>query len=186
MTFWRYVQPVSDAAPEPGVTGRILAELHVVLRDYPGDLPLLAAPLNDIPRGLERLERTGNTLAASDLVLLRETYNRLLPQLTNPVGALQPLHGDANALNLISTAEGPLWNDFEDTCMGLIDWDLINLGDEDRAAYPDAPDPARLELYRKVRQLHAIVWVYALLPEFSDWAEPAKVMLDNLRDAEAA
>lgn len=41
MTFWRYVQPVSDAAPEPGVTGRLLAELHVVLRDYPGDLPLL-------------------------------------------------------------------------------------------------------------------------------------------------
>lgn len=31
-----------------------------------------------------------------------------------------------------------------------------------------------------MRQLHAIVWVYALLP-FPDWAERAKVMLDNLR-----
>ena len=181
MTFWRYVQPVSDAVPESVVTGRMLAELHVVLRDYPGELPLLVAPLNDIPRGLERLERAGNTLTPSDLMLLQETYDRLLPQLTNPVGSLQPLHGDAHAFNLLPTAEGLLWNDFEDTCMGPIAWDLINLDDEGRAGYIDAPEPAMLEPYRKVRQLHAIVWVYALLPEFPDWAEHAKVMLDDLR-----
>ncbi|GAB1544434.1 aminoglycoside phosphotransferase family protein [Scytonema sp. NUACC21] len=180
MSFWRYVQRVSDTLPEPAIVGRMLAELHVLLRDYPGELPLLAPPLNDIPRGLERLEQT-ETLSAPDLMLLRETYDMLLPQLSNPVGSLQPLHGDANALNLIPTASGLMWNDFEDTCTGPIAWDLINLDDEGITAYGDVPEPAMLDLYRKVRQLHAIVWVYALLPEFPDWAEYAKVMLNNLR-----
>jgi Phosphotransferase enzyme family len=182
MTFWRYVQPVSDALPESAIVGQMLAQLHAVLRDYPGDLPLLAPPLNDIPRGLERIERAGDILPTSDLKLLQETYDRLLPKLSNSVGLLQPLHGDANALNLIPTADGLLWNDFEDTCIGPVAWDVINLDDEGRAAYPDAPDSATLEPYIKMRQLHGIVWVYALLPEFPNWLAYAKVMLDDLRD----
>lgn len=187
LTFWRYVQPISDAPPEPGVTGQMLAQLHKVLRNYPGDLPLLAAPLNDIPSGLERLERAGNILSTSDLRLLQKTYERLLPQLSQPVGLLQPLHGDANPFNLIQTVQGLLWNDFEDTCIGPIAWDLINLSDADKAAYLlESSEPPMLEFYRQVRQLHAIVWVYALLPEFSDWAEAAGAMLNELRELETS
>jgi hypothetical protein len=63
------------------------------------------------------------------------------------VDRLQPLHVDANNSNLISTAAGWLWNDFEDTCKGHIAWDLINLDDAARAAYPNTPDPAVLEPY---------------------------------------
>lgn len=185
ITFWRYFEPVSDALPSPAIVGGMQAELHGVLRDYPGDLPLLAPPLNDIPRGIDRLKQLGNILPASDLTLLQTTYDRLLPQLTNPVGLLQPLHGDAHALNLIPTAKGLLWNDFEDTCTGSIAWDLINLDDEGIAAYPNAPDLETLQPYRKMRKLHAIVWVYAILPELPDWRESAQALLDDLRHAEA-
>ncbi|HEY9669451.1 MAG TPA: phosphotransferase [Coleofasciculaceae cyanobacterium] len=183
MTFWRYVQPVSDALSESAIAGEMLAELHAVLHDYPGELPLLAPPLNDIPRGLKRLEHAEDRLPVSDLKLLQDTYDQLLSQLNHSVDSVQPLHGDANVSNLIPTAKGLLWNDFEDTCRGSIAWDLINLDDAGRAAYPNAPDLATLEPYFKLRQLHAIVWVYALLPEFSDWLEPAQAMLNGLRDA---
>ncbi|HAA28796.1 MAG TPA: antibiotic transporter [Cyanobacteria bacterium UBA8553] len=185
MSFWRYAQPVSDAVPDLAVTGRMLAELHSVLRNYPGDLPLLAAPLNDIPHGLERIERVGNILTASDLTFLRDVYEHLLPQLSKPVEPVQPLHGDAHAYNLIPTADGLLWNDFEDTCIGPVAWDLSSMVDYEgtmAAAYPNAPNPATLEPYRKARQLHGIVWVYALLPELPDWAQQAKTSLDDLRD----
>ncbi len=181
MTFWQYVQPVSEVPHDPETIGRMLAELHTVLRDYPGDLPLLAPPLSDIPNGLKRLQQAGNILPKSDLTLLQTTYDRLLPQL-HQADQLQPLHGDANGSNLISTVAGWLWNDFEDTCKGHVAWDLINLDDAGRAAYPNAPDAATLEPYIKLRQLHAIVWVYALQPEFPDWVEHVKVMLDALRD----
>jgi Phosphotransferase enzyme family len=184
ITFWRYVQPISDVVPASDVTGRMLAELHAVLRDYPGELPLLAPPLNDIPRGLKRLEEIGNILSASDIMLLRETYERLLPQISNPAGSWQPLHGDAHGLNLLPTAKGLLWNDFEDVCRGPIAWDLINFDDEARAAYGDASEPVIIELYRKLRQIHGIVWVYALLPEFPDWAEPVQTMLKDFREQE--
>ncbi|MEG3880937.1 hypothetical protein QT972_26590 [Microcoleus sp. herbarium7] len=184
MTFWRYFEPVSDALPAPATVGRMQAELHAVLRDYPGDLPPLPA-LSDIPRGIDRLNQLGNMLPESDLTLLQTTYDRLLAQLSNPVGLWQPLHGDAHALNLIPTAKGLLWNDFEDTCTGSIAWDLINLDGEGIAAYPNAPDLATLEPYRQMRKLHAIVWVYAMLPELPDWRESAKALLDDLRGAEA-
>lgn len=180
ISFWRYFEPISDALPDGATVGRMQAELHAILRDYPGDLPLLAPPLNDIPRGIERLEQLGNILPESDLTLLQTNYDRLLRQLSNSVSVLQPLHGDAHALNLIPTAKGLLWNDFEDTCTGSIAWDLINLDDEGIAAYPNALDFATLEPYRKMRHLHAIVWVYAISPELPDWIASAKTMLDNL------
>jgi hypothetical protein len=189
MSFWQYVQPISDVAPEPAIVGKMLAQLHTALRDYSGDLPYLAPPLNDIPRGLEQLEHySDDILTPDDLALLQETSDRLLPQLRDlrdPSEPIQPLHGDAHALNLISTAKGLLWNDFEDTCKGSIAWDLVNLDETGRTAYRDTPNPATLELYRQLRQLHGLVWAYVLLPEFPDWTEPAQGMLKNLRDSRA-
>jgi thiamine kinase-like enzyme len=110
--------------------------------------------------------------------------DQLLPQLRGPAGPLRPLHGDAHAHNLIPTADGLLWNDFEDTCKGPIAWDLSGvIGDEGEvaAAYPNAPDSMTLEPYRQARRLHATVWVYALLPEVPEWAELAEGMLVDLR-----
>ncbi|MGL5064039.1 MAG: phosphotransferase [Microcoleus sp.] len=181
VTFWQYVKPVSDVVPESETVGKMLAELHAVLRDYPDELPLLAPPLNDISCGIERLQQAGNIVSAGDLDLLQETYNTLLPKLKNPMGSLQPLHGDAHARNLIPTATGLLWNDFEDTCTGTVEWDLVNLDDVGKKAYGDIPDAKMLEIYQKVRQIHAIVWVYSLSPEFPDWVEYVRSMLDDLR-----
>lgn len=182
MTFWRYIPVVSDVITESETVGKMLAELHAVLRGYPGKLPLLASPLNDISRGLERLQQVGNILSAEDLGLLREAYDTLLPKVTNPVGLLQPLHGDAHAGNLIATAKGLLWNDFEDTCMGLVAWDLVNIDDITRKGYGGDPKLEVLKIYQKMRHLHVIVWVYALSPEFPDPVKYARIMLDDLRN----
>ncbi|MBD2168364.1 aminoglycoside phosphotransferase family protein [Calothrix membranacea FACHB-236] len=181
MTFWHYVHPVSDVVTESETVGKMLAELHAVLREYSGELPFLAPPLNDIPRGIKRLQQVGDILSAEDLELLQANYNTLIGKIQNSDAALQPLHGDAHARNLIPTAKGLLWNDFEDTCMGSIGWDLVNLDDAGRKAYGDIPDFEMLEIYQKMRQLHAVAWVYALSPEFPDWVEYARTMLTDLR-----
>jgi Ser/Thr protein kinase RdoA (MazF antagonist) len=163
----------------------MLGELHAALRDYPGELPLLAPPLSDIPRGLERLERAGDILPADDIALLRARYEQLLPRLSpSALGPVQPIHGDAHVHNLIAIPDGWLWNDFEDACLGPVAWDLASLDHDGEAltSYPDAPDPASITLFRDVRLLHGIVWVYALLPEFPDWGEHVAPMLERLRD----
>lgn len=184
ISFWRYVAPSSDEVPAPAVAGRMLGELHQVLRDYPGELPLFAPPLGDIPRGLDRLERMPSVLPASDVALLRTIADRLLPALRSIDAPLQPLHGDAHVYNLIPTAQGPMWNDFEDTCRGSVAWDLSSLSDADGqmlAAYPGAPSAEELALHRQVRLLHAVVWVFALLPEVDEWAAHVGPMLDAVR-----
>jgi hypothetical protein len=186
VTFWRHVQPASTDVPEPAVAGRMLGELHTALRDYPGTLPLLAPPLSDIPRGLERLQHAGDILPADDIALLRARYEQLLPRLSPPaLGPVQPIHGDAHVHNMIAVSDGWLWNDFEDACLGPVAWDLASLDSDGEAlaSYPDTPDPASITLFRDVRLLHGIIWVYALLPEFPDWGQHVAPLLERLRDA---
>jgi len=184
ISFWSYVTPVSDDVPAPEAAGRMLAELHGALRDYPGELPLLAPPLNDIPRGLARLERMPQVIAESDVSMLRRVADRLLPAVEDSTSSIQPLHGDAHVYNLIPSTRGLLWNDFEDACRGPVAWDLTTLSDPENkmlAAYPGAPPAETVEAYRRVRLLHATVWVLALLPEVDEWAVHARSMLDALR-----
>jgi len=184
ISYWSYVTPVSDEVPAPEVAGRMLAELHGALREYPGELPLLAPPLNDIPRGLARLEGLPAVIAASEVAMLRRVADRLLPAVESSTSPLQPLHGDAHVYNLIPSAHGLLWNDFEDACRGPVAWDLSTLSDpegEMLAAYPGAPAAETLEAYRRVRLLQAAVWVLALVPEVDEWAGYARGMLDALR-----
>jgi hypothetical protein len=57
----------------------------------------------------------------------------------------------------------------------------VNLDDAGRKAYGDISDFEMLETYQKMRQLHAITWVYALSPEFPNWVEYARTMLNDLR-----
>ena len=45
----------------------------------------------------------------------------MLSELRSPV---QPLHGDAHLGNVLG---GPLWNDWEDTCLGPVGWDAACL-----------------------------------------------------------
>ncbi|MBN2526368.1 MAG: aminoglycoside phosphotransferase family protein [Deltaproteobacteria bacterium] len=185
ISFWTHVKPVSEELPTPEVTGKMLAELHQVLRDYPGELPLLAPPLNDIPMGIERLERMGGILPTNEVSMLRKVADRLLPAIREVTTPIQPLHGDAHAYNLISTDRGLLWNDFEDTCKGPIAWDLSTLFDTEGkmlGAYPGAPPASELELYQQARLLQGVVWVFALSPEIDEWVTQAREMLDTVRN----
>ncbi len=184
ISFWSHVASVSDAPPSVDVAGKMLAELHAALREYPGALPLLAPPLNDISRGLTRLEGMPEVIPAGDVAMLHRVADRLLPAVVDGTLPVQPLHGDAHVYNLIASARGYLWNDFEDTCLGPVAWDLANPNDPDNrmlSAYPGAPSAKTLEAFNRVRLLQGVVWVLALLPEVDEWAAHVPGMLDALR-----
>ena len=55
-----------------------------------------------------------------------------------PQAHVQPIHGDAPAYNLIPTAGGTLWSDFEDANLGPIEWDLAGFGPELAKVYDEA------------------------------------------------
>lgn len=122
LNFWKFVH-VLPADPAPAEVGRSLAECHRHLAAYPGELPRLAI-LHESLAIVSRYEREGAMTADAGNLLrrhLEESIGRLdgVP--------MQPLHGDAHFGNLLQTAEGLLWTDWEDAFLGPPEWDLASI-----------------------------------------------------------
>ena len=84
----------------------------------------------------------------------------------------QPVHGDAHLGNVMMSARGPLWNDWEDTFLGALAWDLgclrasvapfgrrdLKLVADAYAGYGDGVDPEALTTFIDARRFQASVW----------------------------
>ncbi|MET4428053.1 hypothetical protein ABIA65_001335 [Mycolicibacterium sp. 624] len=153
MTFWQYVDQVADVEPDMVTRVEQTARLHAVLRDYPGEGLGFWAPFGTyIPDGLAALEHLPDLLDAGDLERAQREWSVLEPVLTSrsafestfPGVEIQPIHGDAPYHNMITTADGELWSDFELVTMGAVESDLAMVGPEGVAAYNEAATPLGL------------------------------------------
>jgi Phosphotransferase enzyme family len=144
MTFWQFVEQVSDA--EPDMMHRIeqTARLHAALRDYDGtDLGFWVPFGTYIPEGLAELNRMPDLICAADLERAQREWAVVAPVLTSraafestfPGIDVQPIHGDAPYANMIATANGELWSDFELVTLGAVESDLAMVGPDGIAAY---------------------------------------------------
>ncbi|WP_189222352.1 phosphotransferase [Saccharothrix coeruleofusca] len=152
VAFAAFVAHDPDWRPDPASFATLLAELHAELRDYPGPLPA-RGPLDDVDAALALLGGPPELVARRDELVAR------WPEL--PV---QPLHGDAHAGNLLGTARGPVWNDFEDTWRGPVAWDVATAARSrllDRAAVVARYPAAGLEFHLALRELMAECWALA-------------------------
>ena len=103
--------------------GRALRELHDALAPYDGDL----AGFADLGRDIERLRRAlrpSAELSAERVDSLGERLAVFRESLFAASTPAQALHGDASIGNLLRTPGGLLWNDFEDTFRGPVEWDV--------------------------------------------------------------
>jgi thiamine kinase-like enzyme len=146
VSLWQWMEhdeSLQVGTPEFAV---MLGRLHDELAAYDADLPTLVGPLTDISTAL--------TLS-SDPVLHR-TANRLIPiALEWP---RRPLHGDAHLGNVLLTPGGPRWTDFEDVCVGPLEWDLasLTLSAEAVDTYPGQVDRRRLADCQDLRRLQIL------------------------------
>ncbi|MFI5608995.1 phosphotransferase [Amycolatopsis sp. NPDC051903] len=163
VTLWHWTPHDPDHRHTPGEVAASLAEVHAALRAYPGELPA-RGPVDEI---LDALERHGATMDGA-APRIRDEALRLAEEL--PSDDVQPLHGDAHPGNVIATAAGPCWLDFEDTWRGPLAWDLAILakqgGPEFLAAYPGEADPAALAVCTRLRELFVVVWRFLIAVRF--------------------
>lgn len=167
VSFWTYAEHDGDRRYKPADVGRALAELHEVLREYPGELPYLGPALDETACLLDRLAPLPG-VDAGTLAGLRDDLDRLGAELRGAPGPAQALHGDAHPGNLLATARGPLWIDFEETCSGPVGWDLACLvktglldGPEALREYGADPDDPGLQLFLRARRMQGALWMLA-------------------------
>ncbi|MGH3964354.1 MAG: aminoglycoside phosphotransferase family protein [Pseudonocardiaceae bacterium] len=196
MTFWRFVEQVPDADPDPGRRATVTAHLHAALREYPAELPFLMPLDASVPDGLEQLERRPNLLDAADLDRARREWALLEPVVRSraafeaafPGVDVQPIHGDAPYYNIIVTPEGELCSDFEHVTIGPVGWDLAGIGPQGQAAYDAAAaglglrplDEQLLRVMESARMIQCVACL-ALVPQLPILAEGLRPWLDQWR-----
>jgi len=158
ITFWRHHQHDSDVPVSAGIAGQTLAQVHLALDSYPGEVPSFLD---------RRLRYTARTLAdpaalsglrAPELAFLRSEYSSLLSRLGECRLGTRALHGDPHRGNLLVSRGEYLMIDFESVCTGPLEWDLSALPGGGAGVF--AVDPQLLALLRRLRSLCVAVWCW--------------------------
>jgi len=162
LSFWEHVE-VRKTPLGAAQIGGGLRDLHDALAEYRGPLPPRSDVLDEIDWLLSALppdaERSAERDRLAEVILeLEHTTDR------------QPLHGDASRSALLATSRGPRWSDFEDVCVGRVEWDIAGVladataahgeafGAAVLAAYGGACDPAAIEQIDQVHALYGALW----------------------------
>jgi hypothetical protein len=120
VTIWRYEDPVG-----PSPTGEEMGRLINRLRAVPVvdvDLPRWN-PVGPIRSRIAEAE----DVEADDIAFLSGECDDIEERLPEVDYALPEsvVHGDAHLANVVPTGHGPVWCDFDGTCLGPAEWDLI-------------------------------------------------------------
>jgi hypothetical protein len=124
LTFWEWIGDHSRADLDRGADalGGALRDLHDAMSGFAGEL----GDLLDVQRDIERLHQQLRPTRALSSGAIDSLRDRLLA-LTAPVFAAplptQAIHGDISLSNLLVTNGRLVWNDFEDTFRGPVEWD---------------------------------------------------------------
>lgn len=176
VTLWHYVPHEPGHRLAPREVASSLARVHTALADYPGELPE-HGPADDIRTMLERYGHLMGGAAG----LLREELETVVAALSRD--RVQPLHGDAHSGNVLATADGPCWLDFEDTWRGPLGWDLAVLhaqsGPEALDAYPSDVEPEALAPFAALRRLFEIPWRFVIAQRFPERLGEAHAALER-------
>lgn len=125
VSYWTYVE--NQSTVDPTRAGRALAQCHALARE--ADLHL------DAPTGSPAFEALNIFAELVDRGVVDSAPGRRVAKwAAEDIEAMEALelreqiiHGDAHLENLLASAAGPLWNDWEDTFRGPLEWDIACL-----------------------------------------------------------
>lgn len=134
ITLWTYYEPVSLPEIAPGAYVNALERLHADMRTVDIPTPHFNDRVAEAQQVVADRERSP-ALADEDRNLLGETlrtFGRTIAHLDRD----QLLHGEPHAGNLLNTASGLRFVDFETCCRGPLEFDLAHAPREVGELYP--------------------------------------------------
>ena len=183
VTFWTYFERLDDIA-DPLAYARALEELHRGMRAIEVDAPHFT------DRAAEALTIIDDPaispeLPAEDRAFLGETIRRLQAVVTGSGSPQQLIHGEPHPGNVMNTAGGLVFTDFETCCRGPVEFDVAHAPPEVRAQYRGV-DPARVEQCRVLAMSLVAAWRWDRNDNFPDGRRMGIDFIRNLRADVAA
>lgn len=136
ITFWKYFEAVPDReVPTPEYLGA-LVDLHAGLRRATVDAPHVRDRIAATLEFVTSRNRTPD-LADGDRALLASMLRDRGTAIAASVVPEQLLHGEPHPWNLLDTHGGVRFIDFENTCIGPLEYDLAWVPDDVATRYPN-------------------------------------------------
>jgi hypothetical protein len=136
ITLWTYFEPVHRVLPSAEYA-QALERLHGGLRRLDAATPHVMDRVAAAQVDVANPDITPD-LAPSDRALLADTLHELRASITEARAAEQVLHGEPHPWNVLDTAHGPLFIDFENSARGPVEYDLAWVPNEVSEQYQDA------------------------------------------------
>jgi Ser/Thr protein kinase RdoA (MazF antagonist) len=164
LTFWTHHAPLPGPTP-PAEYARALRRFHTAAAGLDVEAPSFTDRVRSAVDLLSDPVRTPD-LGAEDRELLL-TSLRGATEVVSAAGREQLLHGEPHAGNVLHTAEGVLFLDFETCCRGPVEYDLAYVPDAVAELYPDA-DPEVLRASRILMFAMITTWRWDRDDQFPD------------------
>ncbi|MFI5731522.1 phosphotransferase [Kribbella sp. NPDC051587] len=137
ITLWAHLEPAQSRVLPPAEYAQALAGLHAGLRRIEVATPHFMDRVAATQRDVANRDVTPD-LADTDRALLANTLHELGRSIVSRRGAVQVLHGEPHPMNILTTKDGPLFIDFENTARGPVEYDLAWVPTEVSRHYPNA------------------------------------------------
>jgi Ser/Thr protein kinase RdoA (MazF antagonist) len=171
VTLWQRLERDVDAEVLEFEVGDSLRRVHAGLERSTVSLPNFTVSIGKARDALFDDARM-SAMPGVDRDFLRQAFDRALTRLDDHEFRLQPLHGEPHARNYITTRDGIRWLDFENSCLGPLEWDLAFLDDDARRAFSGFNDDL-LQLLRSLISACVATWcgIQARFPEMRSYGE---------------
>jgi hypothetical protein len=162
MTLWQFVAHAPADGDNPAhvtAAATALRRIHQALADYPGSLPAFRTKVDRCRLLLEDRSSLA-ALVDADRKFLLIAYYRIIRAIDSLPIEIVPIHGDAGLHNVLITAEGARYIDFEAVSLGPREWDVGGLPDADLRLF-EPIHRGRLSVLSDLRSLCVTVWCFA-------------------------
>lgn len=181
ITFWTSYQPVTAGGVAPADYAGALARLHAGLRQIDLPAPHFTDRITEAQRVAGDRDATPE-LGEADRELLSATLRTLRREIEQRGAVEQLLHGEPHPGNVLHTAGGLLFIDWETCCRGPVEFDIAHLPEAVSAHYP-AADQDLVDRCRVVSLAMVAAWRWDRADQFPDGRRMGNELLSQVRAA---
>ncbi len=136
VTLWTYYEPATPPEVSPAGYASALARLHAGMRTLEVTSPHFTDRVAEAQQLVASRDATP-ALGKADRALRADALQALRRAIARRAAREQLLHGEPHPGNLLATANGPLFIDFETCCRGPVEFDIAHTPEAVGQSYPD-------------------------------------------------